>query len=104
MAFLCVLQVRLWKVPFAPLEPGPVEAEEAAVFEFQGRNAFRAIDYHWRENLFATGGAVVEVWSHERSEPVNTFTWGADSVLSVKFNPVRGAGLAAVASTTCAQR
>jgi WD repeat and SOF domain-containing protein 1 len=58
------------------------------VFEFQGRNAFRAIDHHWRENLFATAGAVVEVWSHERSEPVNTFTWGADSVLSVKFNPV----------------
>jgi WD repeat and SOF domain-containing protein 1 len=69
-----------------------VEAEEVAVFEFQGRNAFRAIDHHWRENLFATAGAAVEVWSHERSEPVNTFTWGADSVLSVKFNPVRGKG------------
>ncbi|KAF6252435.1 WD40-repeat-containing domain protein [Scenedesmus sp. NREL 46B-D3] len=79
--------VRLWKVPFAPLEPGPVEAEEAAVFEFQGRNAFRAIDHHWRDTLFATAGAAVEVWSHERSEPVNTFSWGADSVLSVKFNP-----------------
>eukprot|EP00882_Tetradesmus_deserticola_P008927 GHRQ01009417.1.p1 GENE.GHRQ01009417.1~~GHRQ01009417.1.p1 ORF type:complete len:450 (+),score=192.11 GHRQ01009417.1:122-1471(+) len=79
--------VRLWKVPFAPLEPGPVEADEAAVFEFQGRNAFRAIDHHWRQSLFATAGAAVEVWSHERSEPVNTFSWGADSVLSVKFNP-----------------
>jgi WD repeat and SOF domain-containing protein 1 len=83
-----MVQVRLWKVPFAPLEPGPVEAEDAAVFEFQGRNAFRGIDHHWRENMFATAGAVVEVWTHERSEPVNTFTWGADSVLSVKFNPV----------------
>lgn len=81
-------QVRLWKVPFAPLEPGPVECSEEAVLQFQGRNAFRAIDHHWRENLFATAGAAVEVWSHERSEPVNTFSWGADAVLSVRFNPV----------------
>lgn len=58
------------------------------MFEFQGRNAFRGIDHHWRENLFATAGATVEVWSHERSEPVSTFSWGADTVLSVKFNPV----------------
>lgn len=79
-------------MPFAPLEPGPVEAAEEAVLQFQGRNAFRAIDHHWRENLFATAGAAVEVWSHERSEPVNTFSWGADAVLSVRFNPVRRQG------------
>jgi WD repeat and SOF domain-containing protein 1 len=66
-----------------------VECAEEAVLQFQGRNAFRAIDHHWRENLFATAGAAVEVWSHERSEPVNTFSWGADAVLSVRFNPVR---------------
>lgn len=89
----CFAQVRLWKVPFAPLEPGPVECAEEAVLQFQGRNAFRAIDHHWRENLFATAGAAVEVWSHERSEPVNTFSWGADAVLSVRFNPVRKRGL-----------
>lgn len=81
-------QVRLWKVPFAPLEPGPVERAEEAVLQFQGRHPFRAIDHHWRDNLFATAGAAVEVWSHERSEPVNTFSWGADAVLSVRFNPV----------------
>jgi hypothetical protein len=58
------------------------------VLQFQGRHPFRAIDHHWRDNLFATAGAAVEVWSHERSEPVNTFSWGADAVLSVRFNPV----------------
>jgi hypothetical protein len=41
-------QVRLWKVPFAPLEPGIVESAEEAVLQFQGRNAFRAIDHHWK--------------------------------------------------------
>lgn len=84
----CLPQVRLWKVPFAPLEPGPVECAEQAVLQFQGRHAFRAIDHHWKDTLFATAGAAVEVWSHERSEPVNTFSWGADAVLSVRFNPV----------------
>jgi len=38
--------------------------------------------------VFATAGAKVDVWSHERSEPVSTFTWGADTIHSVRFNPV----------------
>lgn len=80
--------VRLWKVPYAPFEAGEVAAEEAAVLEFQGKHPFRGIDHHWRQQLFATAGAVVEVWDHARSQPINTFSWGADAVLSVKFNPV----------------
>jgi WD repeat and SOF domain-containing protein 1 len=67
-----------------------VECAESAVLQFQGRHPFRAIDHHWKEQLFATAGAAVELWSHERSEPVNTFSWGADAVLSVRFNPVGG--------------
>ena len=38
--------------------------------------------------MFATSGPVVELWSTERSEPINTFSWGADTVSTVKFNPV----------------
>lgn len=30
----------------------------------------------------------VDVWDHARSEPVSTFHWGAESALSVRFNPV----------------
>ncbi len=48
----------------------------------------RGIDHHWRDDVFATAGAKVDVWSHERSEPVSTFTWGADTIHSVRFNPV----------------
>ena len=33
-------------------------------------------------------GPVVDLWSMHRSEPLNTFSWGADTVTSVKFNPV----------------
>ena len=80
--------VRLWKVPYATFEAGDVEAEQQAVLDFQGKQPFRAIDHHWKDNVFATAGSIVEIWDHQRSEPISSFSWGADSVLSVKFNPV----------------
>lgn len=49
---------------------------------------YRGIDHHWRDNTFATAGTAVDVWDHERSEPVTSLTWGADSMHSVRFNPV----------------
>lgn len=27
------------------------------------------------------------MWEHTRSEPLHTFTWGVDSVMSVAWNP-----------------
>ena len=37
--------------------------------------------------MFATAGTAVEVWDHDRSEPIHTFSWGSDTVISVRFNP-----------------
>lgn len=48
--------VKLFKVPFAPLEAGPVEQEVSAVLEFHGKFGFRGLDHHWRDNIFATVG------------------------------------------------
>ena len=39
------------------------------------------------ESVFASSGQVVQVWNYERSLPMQTFEWGADSVLKVRFNP-----------------
>ncbi|CAI7865397.1 unnamed protein product, partial [Closterium sp. NIES-54] len=47
----------------------------------------RAVDHKWKGRVFATAGAQVDVWEHSRSDPIATFTWGADSVYSVRFNP-----------------
>lgn len=80
--------VKLWKVPYAPFEAGDVQKDAEPVFEFQGKNAFRGIDHHWDRSAFATAGAAVDIWDHSRSEPVQTFTWGSDTVTSVRFNPV----------------
>ncbi|KAK9814546.1 hypothetical protein WJX72_007699 [[Myrmecia] bisecta] len=90
--------VKLWKVPFAPFEAGSVMEDDEPVLEFQGKNAFRSIDHHWNKNMFATAGAQVDIWDHTRSEPVNNFDWGADTVLTVRFNPAESDIFATTAS------
>ncbi|CAI5997482.1 unnamed protein product [Closterium sp. NIES-65] len=82
--------VRLWQLP-APeiMELGVAggDVEHEAVATFQGKNAFRAVDHKWKGRVFATAGAQVDVWEHSRSDPISTFTWGADSLYSLRFNP-----------------
>lgn len=36
------------------------------VATYQGKNAFRAVDHQWNSKIFATGGAQVDVWDHDR--------------------------------------
>ncbi|CAI5471946.1 unnamed protein product [Closterium sp. Yama58-4] len=82
--------VRLWQLPAPEIKELGVaggDEEHEAVATFQGKNAFRAVDHKWKGRVFATAGAQVDVWEHSRSDPIATFTWGADSVYSVRFNP-----------------
>lgn len=52
------------------------------------KNFFTGVDHHRRQEMFATSGGVVDLWSMHRSEPITTFSWGADTLTAVKFNPV----------------
>ncbi|KAJ6677593.1 NUCLEOTIDE BINDING [Salix viminalis] len=54
---------------------------------YMGENAYWAVDHQWSGDLFATAGAQVDIWNHNRSQPVSSFKWGTDSVISVRFNP-----------------
>ena len=40
----------------------------------------------------------MDLWDHARSEPVSTFQWGSDTVVSVRFNPAEPDLLASTAS------
>ena len=40
----------------------------------------------------------VDVWDHERSEPVTELSWGSDTVTSVRFNPAEADLLASAGS------
>ena len=80
--------VRLWRVPYSPFVAGSVVSEDTCVAEYTGKFAFRGIDHHPSEARFATAGASLDVWDHQRSEPVATYAWGADTVVSARYNPV----------------
>mmetsp|Transcript_19198 Transcript_19198/g.31967 ORF Transcript_19198/g.31967 Transcript_19198/m.31967 type:complete len:470 (+) Transcript_19198:327-1736(+) len=47
----------------------------------------QGIDCHWSDFRFASCGDKVDIWDNTRMEPIQSFSWGADSVKTVKFNP-----------------
>ncbi|KAJ8656956.1 hypothetical protein O0I10_007290 [Lichtheimia ornata] len=51
-------------------------------------HALMGLTHHRKDPLFATAGRTVNVWDENRSEPIHSFEWGADSYQSVKFNQV----------------
>ena len=57
-----------------------------------------AIDHHWKDSQFATSGDAVCLWDSTRPDPLHTYKWGCDSVLSVKFNPAEACLLASTGS------
>ncbi|KAL8136731.1 hypothetical protein V2J09_002732 [Rumex salicifolius] len=81
--------VKLWNIPTSPTmesdedSGGPIKPFAV----YTGNNAFRTVDHQWNGNLFATGGAQVDIWDQNRSYPVNSFEWGVDTVVSIRFNP-----------------
>uniref|UniRef100_A0A0D9UYU6 DDB1- and CUL4-associated factor 13 n=1 Tax=Leersia perrieri TaxID=77586 RepID=A0A0D9UYU6_9ORYZ len=81
--------VRLWKVPMLKMVDSNDVIGDAnqpsAVYTW--KHAFWGVDHQWDGNLFATVGAQVDIWDQNRSEPINSFEWGKDTVLSVRFNP-----------------
>jgi DDB1- and CUL4-associated factor 13 len=79
--------VRLWKVPFALFETGDVLDDIAETLSFRAKGALHAIDHHWRDERFATGGHTVDVWDHGRTQPIHSFHWGSDAACAVRFNP-----------------
>ncbi|KAI8922282.1 hypothetical protein PhCBS80983_g01986 [Powellomyces hirtus] len=50
------------------------------------RNAFTGIDHHRAKNVFATSSTQIDIWDHDRAEPMQSFSWGAETTTSVKFN------------------
>ncbi|KAG5081297.1 hypothetical protein JHK86_005362 [Glycine max] len=81
--------IRLWSVPITTLmesdDSTKSTVEPASVYVW--KNAFWGADHQWDGEHFATAGAQVDIWNHNRSQPINSFEWGSDTVISVRFNP-----------------
>ncbi|CAL9038811.1 unnamed protein product [Musa banksii] len=81
--------VRLWKVPLLKMMDSSESDEDYSkpLAVYVWKHAFWAVDHQWDGPFFATAGSQVDIWDHNRSEPINTFEWGKDTVISVRFNP-----------------
>ena len=62
------------------------------------KNIITGIDHHWTEGKFATCGEKVEIWDEGKAVPVRTYSWGSDTVTSLKFNCIETHLLAATSS------
>ena len=64
---------------------------------YASKHQLLACDHSYGEQLFASAGSVVQVWSYERSAPVHSFdTWEIDTVTNVRFNPSETSLIASV--------
>ncbi|XP_071701528.1 uncharacterized protein [Rutidosis leptorrhynchoides] len=81
--------VRLWRIPHASgiESDDSFDSSDKLLASYVWKNAFKGVDHQWEGGLFATAGAQVDIWDHNRSQPVSSFEWGNDTVISVRFNP-----------------
>lgn len=69
----------------------PGEASHLPISSFISKFPLNNVEHSYTETgVFATAGQIVQLWNYERSQPVSSFEWGADSVLKLKFNPSEG--------------
>jgi WD repeat and SOF domain-containing protein 1 len=89
--------IKLWQWdPHTQIHPLDILIENnsvtppSPVLTFVGQRAFTSLDaQHRLPYHFTTGsGQYVSVWDLQRSNPLHTFEWSAESVLAVKFNPI----------------
>jgi WD repeat and SOF domain-containing protein 1 len=88
--------VKLWSA--APAAADDADAATKPLATFLGRHAFTDVDHHRREHSFATGGPTLLLWDTARSDPVQSFEWGADSITRVRFNPAEHSLIAALSN------
>ncbi|XP_072266907.1 DDB1- and CUL4-associated factor 13 [Pyxicephalus adspersus] len=75
--------VKQWKME----SPGYGQNEEP-IHTILGKTVFTGVDHHWRDAVFATCGQQVDIWDEQRTSPMRSYSWGVDSISSVRFNPI----------------
>lgn len=64
---------------------------------YASKHSLLGCDASYTDDVFATAGAVVQVWSYERSTPIQTFkSWDVDTITKCKYNPSETSLLASV--------
>ncbi len=89
--------LRRWSVPqILAASSTSLSADEATTAKapldtWRIQGSFQSMDHHWTENQFVTASdSAVQLWSPERSAPIQTHSnlWGSDDTVNVvRFNP-----------------
>ena len=89
--------IKLWNLNLSSHRGGPDADKPTAIFTSE--NPFMGIDHCFKGTTFATGGMDgVQVWDEVRAEPIQSYQWGADTVISVRYNPAETEVLACTAT------
>ncbi|KAF9571378.1 rRNA-processing protein sof1 [Lunasporangiospora selenospora] len=68
------------------------------VATYTGKNAFSGISHHRSDRRFATSGNAIDIWDHDRAEPIQSLNWGVDTINTVKFNQTETSIIASTGS------
>jgi WD repeat and SOF domain-containing protein 1 len=79
--------VKLWDTDFGD-SAADVTADPTPLAEYLGESPFAGIDHNWRDNTFATAGHELQVWDINRTRPIQSFTWGDETLTCVAYNKV----------------
>ena len=69
---------------------------------FISEHSLTGIDHHWVDRQFATSGDAISLWDATRSDPIHSYKWTVDSILSIKFNPAEVFTRTTIALYACA--
>ncbi|KAI9095156.1 WD40-repeat-containing domain protein [Phlyctochytrium arcticum] len=61
-------------------------SQTQSVKTYLSNQSFNSADHHRSKNMFATASSKVDIWEHDRADPVQSFSWGSETVTSVRFN------------------
>lgn len=77
-------QINLYEFSQCINEPSKISPMNS----FISKTPLNNLDHSYENSeVFASAGQIVQIWNYQRSNPIQNFEWGADSVLKVKFNP-----------------
>lgn len=62
--------------------------QNESIEKFITAGSLYSIDLSFSNTRFVTSGEKVEVWDLNKSAAVNKFSWGSDTIIKVKINPV----------------
>ncbi|RNF16463.1 Sof1-like protein [Trypanosoma conorhini] len=75
--------VKMWDLDFSS-----DDAKVEPLAEYLGDFPFSSIDHHFQKSLFVTSSDVVQLWDVNRTQPIQRFSWGDDTVSCCRFNKV----------------